>query len=865
MKGRLILLIMLIAITALSANELLQTTLDNGMQIVVKENRLNESVGFYCFIKTGSVNEGQYLGAGISHYLEHIVSSGTTEFHNEDEYNEMGKEMGAIVNAYTTQAATAFYITVDKAYKDMALRNLSQQLQSCVCDSFEVSREREVILKEIVMRSTPPNSKVYQRHNELVYPNSNKRYPVIGYTELYKTISRDELQDYYKARYAPNNMIFVAVGNFEAEEMLEEIVDSFKDFPRRQLEPVYQPIQYQREGTIEYVEEFGIETPSIYISTILSANDYEDATALNAALDILFSKRQAPIRYKLVEELQLVNSRGFYAYAYGVVNSPEGEITIHFEPKNSADIDHIISIIDEEIGKYSQSGITDDDLQNYINRIKANKLLRTPGVSSDANTIGWTMMRFNLPDYYPTEIQILESLNTEELAFQLRKHLVPQNRVIFKAVPKGEKALQETRNIASIEKTEIEKVQINDNLILLYKMNTKKPLINAVLHLPVSTNYETINNAGTISFMTDLIFRGSKKFNSLEITEWMEDHAISFDTHCSSNGIYIEFKCLKVDYPKLEEMLFDAFKNPSFGEKEITLAKEEVNANYKRSKSRATTAHKDHVNSILYGNSRAGLSSEAKKDIILSLSKKDLEKLHKTYFNSEKLIVTLFGDLTKEAAAVIAKDIKKNMPDKKIKEEKYFTEIPERNGTFLNEYEFEQVNLDIYCPAPPLSAEDFDVMNLINEILSGARGRLHLAVRGTNNLAYFAFPQYSYSENFGYFKLNSQTSIDKKDELIEVMVNELTKLMTEDVPIDELNSAVDENEKMLRAMLNENSLPYYITYYESIGLGYDYIDRVSEIRKKITPSQIKAAANKYFKNQAIIISEPDENVELMVE
>ena len=865
MKRIIILLIMLIAITAVSANDLLQTTLKNGMQIVVKENRLNESVGFYCFVKTGSVNEGKYLGAGISHYLEHIVSSGTTEFHTETQYNEMGKEMGALVNAYTSSAVTAFYITVDKPYKDMALRNLSQQLQSCLCDSFEVAREREVILKEIVMRSTPPHSKIYQRHSELVYPNSNKRFPVIGYTELYKTISRDELQDYYKAKYAPNNMIFVAVGNFEAEEMLEEIVDAFKDFPRRQIEPVYLPIQHQREGTIEYIEEFAVETPSVYISTILSASDYQDATALNVALSVLFSKRQSPIRYKLVEELQLVNSRGFYGYASGAPNSPEGEITIQFEPKRSEDIDLIISIIDEEIEKYSQSGITEEDLQNFINRMKANKLLRTPGVSSDANGIGWTMMMYNVPDYYPTQIQILESLTAEDLAFQLRKHLVPKNRVIFKAVPKGDKALLESKDIASIEKTEIEKVQINENLILLHKMNTEKPLINAILHLPISTNYETMENAGTLSFMTNLMFRGSKKFNSLDITEWKEDHAVYFSTSNSSNGTNIEFKCLKADYNKLEEMLFDAFKNPSFEAKELALAKEEINASYKRSKSQASTAHKDYINSVLFADSRAGLSSEVKKDIILSLTKKDLQKLHKTFFNSEKLIVTLFGDITKEEAIEIAKDIEKNMPDKKIKAEKNFIKIPNISETFLNEYEFEQVNLDIYCSAPPLATEDYIIMRLINQILSGSRGRLHQAVRGTNNLAYYAFPQFHASENFGYFKLSSQTSIDKKDELIEVMVNELTKLMTEDVAIDELNSAIDENEKMLKTMLNENSLPYYITHFEALGLGYDYIDRVSEIYRKITPAQIKTVANKYFKDQAVIISEPDENVELMVE
>ena len=856
---------MVITIGTISANEMLQTTLTNGMQIVVKENRLNESVGFYCFVKTGSVNEGKYLGAGISHYLEHIVSSGATKFHTEDEYNEMGKEMGSLVNAYTTSGATAFYITVDKAYKDMALRNLSQQLQFCLCDSFEVAREREVILKEIVMRSTPPQSKVYQRSNELVYPNSNKHYPVIGYTELYKTISRDELQDYYKARYAPNNMIFVAVGNFEAAEMLEEIVETFEDFPRRQLEPVYLPVQHQREGSIEYIEEFEIETPSVYISTILSSNDYVDATALNVALDVLFSKRQSPIRYKLVEELQLVNSRGFYAYVSADPSSPEGEITIQFEPKRSEDIDLIISIIDQEIEKYSKSGIIEDNLANYINRVKAQKLLRTPGVSSDANNIGWSMMIYNLPDYYETEMQLLESLTADDLAFQLEKHIVPGNRVIFNAVPIGDKELLENKDVASIEKTEIEKVQLDDNLTLLHKMNTEKPLIKGVFHLPISTNYETKENAGAISFMTNLMFRGSKKFNSLEISEWKEDHAISFSTSCSEKGTIIQFKCLKADYKQLEEMVFDAFMNPTFEDKEIALAKEEVNANYKRSKSRATTAHNDYINATLYGESREGISREEKTEIILALTKDNLKELHKTFFNSDKMIITLFGDITKDEAEVIALNIKKNMPDKKIKAEKSFTEMQENNGSFLNKYSFEQVNLNIYCPAPKLDSDELSTMNLINMILSGARGRLHLAVRGTNNLAYFAFPQYDYSENFGSFNLYSQTSIDKKDELTEVMANELDKLMKEDVPVEEINSAIDETVKIMKTMLNDNSLPYYITHYESIGFGYDYIDRISEIYKKITPAQIKSVANKYFKNQAIIISEPDDNVELMVE
>ncbi|MCF7859494.1 MAG: insulinase family protein [Candidatus Cloacimonetes bacterium] len=865
MKKIFVLLILCSAIMVFAENNLLQTTLKNGMQIVVKENVLNESVGFYCFVKTGSVSEGKYLGGGISHFLEHIVSSGTTSYHTEEEYNQMGKEMGALVNAYTTQTATVFYITVDKAYKDLALQNLSQQMQFNICAEKEVNREREVILKEIVLRSTPPSSRIYQRYQELVYPNSNKRYPVIGYTDIYKTITREQLQDYYKTRYSPNNMIFVAVGDFEAEAMLAEIAVSFEDFPRRQIEPVVQPVQHKREGNLEYIEEFEIETPKVYISTILPAADYVNTTALNAALSILFSKRQSPIRYKLVEELQLVNKERFYAYAYEEPNSPEGEIVIRFNPKRSADIDKIISIINTELENYSKSGFTRSELQNYINRLKAQELLSTPGVSDDANRIGWTMMSYNIPDRFPLEIARLEALSPEDLSEQIKKHFGPKNRVIFKAVPVGEKELLEQKANKPSERSEISKTMITDKLTLLHKRNRTKPLIKGVIYFPVSTNYETEETAGTLSFMFDLMFKGSKKFNSLYISEWLEDHIVSLNSRSSDKGTFIEFKCLKADYPKLQEILLDAFNNPNFEENEIKLAKAEYEADHNNYKSRATSAHRDHIRSVLYKDMRDRLSMEQRKDIILAIDKTELLNLYENYFNAETMIITLFGDLTEAEATTIAKNIRKNVPTEEIEQAMNFTTIKGQDDSFVNKYRFEQVNLDIFTSAPSQNSEDFKAMRLINMILSGARGRLHLAVRGNNNLAYFAFPEYWYSADSGYFNLNSQTSIDKKDELIAVMKNELQKLKDEIVPEEEINSAIEENKKMYNAMLNDNSLPYYITYYEAIGLGYDYFDKIIEFYEDTTPTQIRKAANKYFSKITIIISEPDSSVKLMVD
>ncbi|MCD4796855.1 MAG: insulinase family protein [Candidatus Cloacimonetes bacterium] len=863
MKKLILISTLLLIVALLNGNELMQKTLPNGMEIVVKENNLNESIGFYCFVKTGSVNEGKYLGAGISHYLEHIVSSGTTTFRTEDEYEKKGKEMGALVNAYTTYAATAFYIAVEKQYKDETLKILSEQMQACVCDSFEVAREKQVILKEIVMRSTPARSKIYQRNNELVFPNSNNKYPVIGYTELYKTITRDELEDYYKQRYAPNNMIFVAVGDFAAEEMLTQIEDTFKDFPRKQLDPVYLPVQNPRSGSLEYIEEFDVEQPMVFSTTIIPTSDFGDIIALNTAMDILFRKRKSPIRYKLVEELKLVNY--VYGYANGSDIDTEGTIVIRFEAKDPSRVKEIISIIDSEIEKYSKSGIEQEHIRNLINRTKAQKLLSTPSVSNDANQIGWTMMMYGVPDYYPAHLALLEKLTPEKLQDAIRKHLLPMNRIVFYAVPLGTKAILEKKDETASEKSEIEKIEVKNNLTLLYKKNTEKPLLKCVIQLPISSDYETIENAGTISFMIEQMFRGSKNYSSLDISEWQEDHAVSLETYTSTKGTFIEFKCLKDDFPAFKKMLFDAFKNPAFEKTELDLAKEEVKADYNRSKSRAETVHRDFMKSVLYQNYRAGLSKEELTNIIINLKEEKLFDLHKDLFKSKKVIITLFGDITIAEAKNIAADIKAHIPNKKINIEKFYSITSSLNDTFVNEYKFEQVNIDLGCKAPSINDDDFIVMQLIEMILSGARGRLHQAVRGDNDLAYYAFPDYRYGENDGSFRLTSQTSIDKKDDLVRVMQNELEKLKTEEVSIEEITSAIEEQEKMLRTFLNENSMPYYITYYEAIGLGYDYIDRVSDIYKQVSQKDIQRVANKYFENVAIIISEPSEDVELMVE
>jgi predicted Zn-dependent peptidase len=176
---------------------------------------------------------------------------------------------------------------------------------------------------------------------------------------------------------------------------------------------------------------------------------------------------------------------------------------------------------------------------------------------------------------------------------------------------------------------------------------------------------------------------------------------------------------------------------------------------------------------------------------------------------------------------------------------------------FVNEYDFDQVNIHINMHAPSMeNREDFVVAQVIQSLFSGARARLHMSTRGTKDLAYFAYAMHS-GQAPGFFRIITQTSADKKDELVEVLKTEIEKLKTEQISQEEINTAVTDAYKTIQNYLNDENLVYYALYFEVLGLGYDYLNTSLDEMKKVTSEDINRVANQYFDQYDIIVSEPD--------
>ncbi|MCK4980680.1 MAG: insulinase family protein, partial [Candidatus Delongbacteria bacterium] len=474
--------------------------------------------------------------------------------------------------------------------------------------------------------------------------------------------------DYYNRRYMPNNMVFVAVGDLDLDSTMTKIEETFKDYERGVLVPVYQPKEQIRPGNIKYVEEFAIQQPRVFITKLISPAKSEEFSAITMASQILFEKRNSPVTFKLVEEEKLVNWVGGGFNEGG--HFPETMLQYAFEAKDASNLDNVVKRIDEIIAEVAKTGITQKQIDEVITREKAQKILRTPALDSDAQNIGWNMMVYGTPDMFDINMAQYEALTPEKVTEAIKEFFVPENRVIFFAVPEGQKeSISDSKK--EIVKTEVEKIVINDDFTLLHKQNTTDPVIQGEVFIPISSDYETLENVDTFQFLIDNMFHGgTKDYSSMDLTSWSEDHAIRFRANISPNGLYVSFKCIKEDIDELLKRFYSIINKPIFDEKELTLSKEREDASYKRSISSPDHTYSEFRSSILYKGQKSGVPAKEKNDIIQNISRDDLKKLYKKYIKANSVLVTLFGDISKEDATKYAKDIEDNIPSGKIKGDK---------------------------------------------------------------------------------------------------------------------------------------------------------------------------------------------------
>ena len=265
-----------------SANTAQRWTLANGLTIIVQEDR--SAPGGQCagVVRDRQLStEDKHLGAGLSHILEHMLFKGT-KTRSTNEIAQKIQDVGGYINAYTSFDRTVFWIDVPKDGALTALDILADAMMNSTLPAQEYAKEQEVIRREFAMGMDDPD----RMDDAPAFRNRVSATSLSAAGDRARSISTissraEQVMEYYKTRYVPNNLTFIVVGDVVAAEVREKLEDLFKDQPAKSLAPLYIPAEPPQLGLREVHQEFATELTHFAMAWHVPEISHPDVPALD--------------------------------------------------------------------------------------------------------------------------------------------------------------------------------------------------------------------------------------------------------------------------------------------------------------------------------------------------------------------------------------------------------------------------------------------------------------------------------------------------------------------------------------------------------------------------------------------------------
>lgn len=231
----------------------IERTLPNGMKLLIRPNRDVAVATVDIWVRTGAADEPTHI-SGISHFLEHMMFKGTARFKTGEIEREI-ENAGGVCNAGTSYDFTHYYLTLPSDRIGRGIEMLSEMISGSSLDPEELEKERLVILEEYRRKQDNPGAMLYEDVYNLLYEAGPYHMPVIGSEETIRSISREQMADYYGRQYSVDNSVLIITGDVEVDEAEAMAARAFAGFTRK-LNPVLaQPLPIKISGAKRHHRE----------------------------------------------------------------------------------------------------------------------------------------------------------------------------------------------------------------------------------------------------------------------------------------------------------------------------------------------------------------------------------------------------------------------------------------------------------------------------------------------------------------------------------------------------------------------------------------------------------------------------------
>jgi len=568
--------------------------LANGLTVLVKPNHQIPKVSIQLWYDVGSKDE-KSGEKGIAHLIEHMIFKGTKEL-SESDINEITNKLSGYCNAFTSYDYTGYLFDFPSHHWEEALPILADCMRNCTFKGELLNSELKAVIQELKMYNDNYPSTLAEEMVISSFAGHPYQHPVIGYKHDLWSLERDNLINFYKKHYIPNNATLVIAGDVLPQEVFDLAEKSFSH-----IEPNW---DYKRE---EYniPQDLSSKSVSIYrdvqqpmvvmtylVPGVKEKQEYEvDVISL-----ILAGGRSSRLYKKLVNELQLTTD--VESFVYDLFD--KGLFFISFTPKNVEDIDTIISLIKEEIKDLIQNGASDEEIKRASKKVEADYLSLLENNEKQAYAIGRSYLATKDENYIYNYLSHNNSDLKNNIQNILKNYFRSSAANVGKLLPIAQEdkerwlelqtiSDQEDARVLSKKSREIEveeglkvksvetkkskefnfpkyqQFHLSNGLEVLVYNNPGLPKIDLILDFKAKYYYDPEGLEGLLNFVSNMLLEGTNKLSCTELADFVESHGMSLD----SGPGHISMNMLSHDFGVGLNVLNDVLTNSSFSQESV--------------------------------------------------------------------------------------------------------------------------------------------------------------------------------------------------------------------------------------------------------------------------------------------------------
>jgi zinc protease len=407
--------------------------LPNGMKVILHQDKSTPIVHVELWYHVGSKNEKPGR-TGFAHFFEHLMFKGSRNVEPE-QHTSIVASVGGQANAYSNEDTTVFWQSIPAQYLPLVLWMEADRMATLRIDEKTFVSEREVVKEERRMRiENPP----YGLLNELItfhaFDVHPYKHPVIGSMNDLNAATIDDVRDFYKTYYVPENATLMIVGDFERETAVNLVNQYFGRVPKA-ANPVPRDIPQEPQHTKE--KRVNLEMPwplpAVVVTYHVPYNGHPDSYPMFIMSKTLSDGQTSRIYRKLVYET------GMALTAFGSSSFLEqpGIFSAVALVNPGQSPEQVEKALIAEFDKLKTDGITERELQRAKNQFARDYIVSRLTIKEKASQLGHAEVIQKDMASADGEFDTFQSTTLEDVRRVAKKYFVPEGRMVMRIMPRG--------------------------------------------------------------------------------------------------------------------------------------------------------------------------------------------------------------------------------------------------------------------------------------------------------------------------------------------------------------------------------------------------------------------------------------------